>query len=456
MIKKLFTTKSMMILSALFTLLILPFATFAAGETSSVPSIGPVRVEFIIFALTLVGVALFHNKTMYVALTGLASIIIFTLIFNPKFDFIIHIFGGQVDGIIKEGEWRTLLNLIGLLFGFGILAKHFEESGIPKVLPKILPNDWKGGLVLLLFIMIISSFLDNIAAAMIGGTIAMVVFKGNVHVGFLAAIVAASNAGGAGSVVGDTTTTLMWIDGVNPLDVTHAFVGSLSGFLIFGIIASRQQHRLQPIIADASSNAKIDYKKIAIVVLILIGAILTNFLLDFPALGVWIAILIGATFSKTPWEEIKSSWQGTIFLVSLVFIASIMPVNELPPASLWSAFVLGFVSAVFDNIPLTKLCLEQGGYDWGILAYSVGFGGSMLWFGSSAGVALSNMYPEAKNTVKYISKGWHVTLAYIVSFFVMVTVVGWNPHAPHKKGAQTEKSITPNSENTITDSTSVK
>jgi Na+/H+ antiporter NhaD/arsenite permease-like protein len=293
--------------------------------------------------------------------------------------------------------------------------------------------------------MIISSFLDNIAAAMIGGTIAMVVFKGNVHVGFLAAIVAASNAGGAGSVVGDTTTTLMWIDGVNPLDVTHAFIGSLAGFLIFGIIGSRQQHRLQPIIADAAKNVKVDYSKIAIVVLILIGAILTNFLLDFPALGVWVAILIGATFSKTPWEEIKSSWQGTIFLVSLVFIASIMPVNELPPASLWSAFVLGFVSAVFDNIPLTKLCLEQGGYDWGILAYSVGFGGSMLWFGSSAGVALSNMYPEAKNTAKYVSKGWHVTLAYIVSFFVMVSIAGWNPHAPHKKGEKTETAAPTNS-----------
>jgi hypothetical protein len=83
--------------------------------------------------------------------------------------------------------------------------------------------------------------------------------------------------------------------------------------------------------------------------------------------------------------------------------------------------------------------LEQGGYDWGILAYAVGFGGSMLWFGSSAGVALSNMYPvgfetpfEAKSVTKYVKSGWHVTVAYIVGFFVMLAVVGWNPHAPHK------------------------
>ena len=115
-----------------------------------------------------------------------------------------------------------------------------------------------------------------------------------------------------------------------------------------------------------------------------------------------------------------------------------MPVEELPPASWQSAFALGFVSAVFDNIPLTKLCLEQGGYDWGMLAYSVGFGGSMIWFGSSAGVALSNMYPEAKNTFNYIKKGWHVTVAYVIGFFVMLGTLGWQPHTPHKKQHQTD------------------
>ena len=161
-----------------------------------------------------------------------------------------------------------------------------------------------------------------------------------------------------------------------------------------------QQHKFQPIIKDAKPGVKVDWVKILIVALILAGAILTNFLLDFPALGVWIAILIGSLLRKTPWGELKNAWMGTVFLMSLVTIASLMPVEELPPASWMSAFALGFVSAVFDNIPLTKLCLEQGGYDWGILAYTVGFGGSMIWFGSSAGVALSNMYPEAKNTVK--------------------------------------------------------
>ena len=80
------------------------------------------------------------------------------------------------------------------------------------------------------------------------------------------------------------------------------------------------------------------------------------------------------------------------------------------------------MSAVFDNIPLTKLALEQGGYDWGVLAYAVGFGGSMIWFGSSAGVAITNLFPEARSVGAWLRGGWHVALAY---------VVGFAPHAGH-------------------------
>jgi len=121
-----------------------------------------------------------------------------------------------------------------------------------------------------------------------------------------------------------------------------------------------------------------------------------------------------------------------VFLLSLVTCASLMPVEKLPLASWHTTLGLGFVSAVFDNIPLTALALTQGGYDWGMLAYAVGFGGSMIWFGSSAGVGLSNMYPEAKSVGRWLREGWHVTVAYVIGFFVMLALVGWQPHAPHK------------------------
>lgn len=278
--------------------LIIPSVSFAA-QAGQMLTLGGIRLEFILFALTLLGVALFHHYTMFVSLAGLAAIVASKYVFLDDFSFIEHMMGGHGH----EGEWRIMLNLFGLLSGFAILAKHFDESHLPKVLPKYLPDDWKGGFVLLVMIFITSGFLDNIAAAMIGGAIAYVVFRQRVHIGYLAAIVAASNAGGSGSVVGDTTTTLMWIDGVSQMNVLHAYIAATISLVIFGVIASKQQDRYQRIVKDGPASVQVEWKKIGVVALILLLAVVTNYTLDFPALGVWGAILVGALIVKTPWRE---------------------------------------------------------------------------------------------------------------------------------------------------------
>ncbi len=394
---------------------------------------GPIHIigiplEFILFGLTLAGVAVFHHHTLRVAISGMMVILLYKFSFTD-FSLVEHIIGSESH----EGEWNILLNLFGLLTGFTILADIFEHSGLPKKLPNYLPNDWKGGMVLLFMIAILSSFLDNIAAAMIGGAVAHVVYNGKVHIGYIAAIVASSNAGGAGSVVGDTTTTMMWIDGVSAYDVLHAYYASGPAIIFLGIVASIQQQKYQPIIKKVTAEVTINWTGLLIVCMILGGAISTNILLDFPAVGVWAAILLGSMIIPLNWKLLPGAVAGSVFLLSLVLSASMMPVNELPAASWQSALTLGFVSSVFDNIPLTKLALEQGGFDWGVLAYCVGFGGSMIWFGSSAGVAISNMYPEARSVFQWLKHGWHVIVAYIIGFVVLMMLHGWHPHPSHKE-----------------------
>jgi Na+/H+ antiporter NhaD/arsenite permease-like protein len=416
----------------LMLLTLIPLFTFAEGASAG-PSIGGIRIEFILFGLLLLGVALFHHHTFYVALSGFGVIVLYKLFFVTGFDWYEKFLGSHpfiqqlIHKDLRGGEWGILINLLGLLLGFALLAEIFKETRIPDKLPDFLPSDWKGPFVLLILVFILSAFLDNIAAALIGGTIALVVFNGKVHIGYLAAIVAASNAGGSGSVVGDTTTTMMWIEGVNPLEVLHAFIAAAVALLISAWFASWQQQKNQPIQKHSRKGVKVDFVKLLIVLMILIGAILSNFLYDMPALGVWLALLLGSLVSKLPWKELKFVIKGTIFLLCLVTCASLMPVEELPEASWSTAFILGFVSAVFDNIPLTKLCLDQGHFDWGMLAYTVGYGGSMIWFGSSAGVAITNDFPEARNVGLWLRKGWHVTTAYIIGFFVLLTFWGWHP-----------------------------
>ena len=423
------------VFAPLFILLVQPLAAFAADG----PAIAGIPVDFILFGLTLLGVALFHHYVLQVALTGLATIVTYKILFTGFKT------GDGIAGFAAHmgHEWVLLVNLLCLLVGFALLARHFEDSGVPEVLPKLLPEGWLGPFFLLVIIFVLSGFLDNIAAALIGGTVAASVFKRKVHIGYLAAIVAASNAGGAGSVVGDTTTTMMWIDGVSPLHVLPAYLPAAIATAVFGVPAALLQHKHMAISRDFHAQHHIDWARVGIVVFILVSAIATNVTVNlkftamadhFPFLGVavWVALLLALPLRKPEWKLVPDAFKGSIFLLALVTCASMMPVEKLPPASWPSALTLGFVSSVFDNIPLTALALKQGGFDWAFLAYAVGFGGSMLWFGSSAGVAVSNLFPEAKSVGQWLRHGWFIPVGYVIGFFTMLLIMGWNPHEAHK------------------------
>jgi Na+/H+ antiporter NhaD/arsenite permease-like protein len=391
-------------------------------------------IDFVLFGLMLAGIALFHHHTLQVALTGVAAIMLYELAS-----------GGLDTGPGLEGlalhlahEWVTLANLLGLLLGFALLAQHFEDSNVPSQLPRILPSTWHGAFLLLALVFVLSSFLDNIAAALIGGAMAHAVFRGKVHIGYLAAIVAASNAGGAGSVIGDTTTTMMWIRGVAPGEVLHAYWAAVPALLVCGLVAAHQQHKHSPMVKEHLRALPFDWPRLGVVAFTLLAVIAANVTtnLRFPSLTerlpvvgltACVAILVASLVRQPAWRLLPTALKNSTFLLALVLSASMMPVEQLPSPSWESALGLGFVSAVFDNIPLTALALSQGGYDWSVLAYAVGYGGSMVWFGSSAGVALSNTYPEAKSVARWFTQGWHVTLAYVVGFLVMLALHGWHP-----------------------------
>jgi Na+/H+ antiporter NhaD/arsenite permease-like protein len=392
-----------------------------------------VPVEFVLFAATLLGVAFWHQRALAVAATGLLLITLSKLA-GSGFDG-----GSGLDGLITHlaHEWVVLANLGGLLLGFALLSRHFEQSQAPAMLPRFLPSGQAGPFVLLIMVFVLSSFLDNIAAALIGGTMARTLFP-SVHLGFLAGIVAAANAGGSGSVVGDTTTTMMWIEGVSPASVFPGYIAAVTALAVSGVCAARQQHAHAPMAPSVVGVIPMDWGRLGVVAAILIAAVLANVLVNtrypavaasFPFLGatVWTVLLATAAIRRPDWSVLREAAKGTAFLLSLVLAASLMPVDELPEASWQTTLGLGFVSAVFDNIPLTAIALTQGGYDWGMLAYAVGYGGSIIWFGSSAGVAVSNLFPEARSTGRWLRQGWHVPVAYVAGFLMLLWTLGWHP-----------------------------
>lgn len=393
-----------------------------------------IPIEFVLFGLVLVGVAAFHRRALVVAASGAIAIAVYKLLFSSFAS------GPGLGGLLDHlaHEWVILANLLLLLVGFALLAAHFEDSGVPAILPRWLPDNWLGGLVLLALVFLLSGFLDNIAAAMVGGAIAHSVFRGKVHVAFVVGLVSSANAGGAGSVLGDTTTTMMWIAGIPPTAVLEAYLAAAVAFLIFAVPAAIIQQRHSPIQRDVGAGIRIDWSRVGMVAGILLSAVAVNIFVNtrfreaadqFPFLGATVAaaILVTAPIRRPQWALLGPAAAGAAFLLFLVLCASMMPVESLPAASWQTVLGLGFLSSVFDNIPLTALALKQGGYDWGFLAYAVGFGGSMMWFGSSAGVALTNMYPEARSFRLWMRYGWYALVAYLIGFLALLVTLGFHP-----------------------------
>jgi hypothetical protein len=193
--------------------------------------------------------------------------------------------------------------------------------------------------------------------------------QGRVHIGYLAAIVAASNAGGAGSVVGDTTTTMMWIAGVAArCEVLEAYIASAWRCCSSACPAAKQQHAYQPIQKDARCRHHVDWTRSASSC-ILLAAVAVNVVQPQQSCGA--RPLAGPRHGRGGWR----SWSRRRCAPDLEpaarrvqgqrvpAVAGVVRVDDaggaLPLASWQTALGLGFVSAVFDNIPLTALASSR-------------------------------------------------------------------------------------------------
>ena len=144
-----------------------------------------IPVEFVLFAVTLLGVAVLHSRALEVAATGLAAVIELTSSRR----------GVSTAWPGWRGSWRTSATSgrCSPTCACCCWASHCcggtsRRATCRGRLPDLLPDDWRGAFLLLVLVFVLSSFLDNIAAALIGGTVAKSVFRGRVHVGYIAAI----------------------------------------------------------------------------------------------------------------------------------------------------------------------------------------------------------------------------------------------------------------------------
>ena len=116
--------------------------------------------------------------------------------------------------------------------------------------------------------------------------------------------------------------------------------------------------------------------------------------MGFPCLG--IVPLIFLTAFEWQWAPIKEGGSAASFLLPLIVAAGFINLGLIIPHDVLTSqgmvISTAWISAIIDNIPVTKVLFEADVGHWALLAFCVGVGGSFTYFGSTTSVAVIEGY----------------------------------------------------------------
>jgi len=307
----------------------------------------------------------------------------------------------------------------------------------------------------------ISPVADNLTTALILSTVLITIDKDNKAFIVPAAvnIVVAANAGGAWSPFGDITTLMVWVDGKGAFtDFLFLFPASILGWGVTAFLLSRfvpEGH--PPFSADEKKVEILEGGKqiIGLFALTIVLAVLSHQLLHLPAMwGMMFGLAILKLYvyflnKKNRHLDDDSSDNKTINAFSwiakiendtlLFFFGILAAVGGLHFlgfleyfTALYSQFGatavnigVGFLSAVVDNVPVMSAVLKASPdmgatahAQWMLVTLTAGVGGSLISFGSAAGVGVMGKLHGIYTFASHMKLAWTVLVGYIVSVSV--------------------------------------
>lgn len=378
---------------------------------------------------------------------------------------ILHHTGKIAELILFLLSAMTIVKLIDLHKGFDLIGNWIRTKKRSRLL-------WN--LALLAFIL--SPLIDSLTAAIVVVTINQKIVseeaireEPNLHLLYAGVIIIAANAGGAWSPIGAVTTTMLWIaNKVSAVKVAVALVipSVLCAAVPVYILSKRKEmagslELMEPSAGDFMAQKELRSKLMLVVagIAFLSVPVLKTILHLPPYIGMMLALAAVWLVSERvhPSETFEDGQEGkkgmmtgkkalsrvemssVLFFAGVLFAVAALEFTGVLTSmagffNTWigdfsaTAFLMGLISAVMDNVPLTAamIGMYQEPYDaylWHVLAYCVATGGSILVIGSAAGVAVMEM--------EEISFGWYfknitflAAIGYIAGF-AAVCAIGW-------------------------------
>jgi len=383
----------------------------------------------------------------------LAGTFIFMLI---AFYYVLH----GMDMHLVHNQAQHLILEIAEIFFFLFVAMTYIESMIHmNVFDKLKYNlvskgytyrklFWVTGLLAFF----ISPIADNLTTALILSTVLITIEKENRA--FLVPgainIVVAANAGGAWSPFGDITTLMAWTSGKGEfVDFLFLFPASVLGYLATASILSRfVPDEVPPFDASKEENpvmmkgAKV---VIGLGIFTIFAAVMSHQVLHLPAM--W-GMMFGLSLLKMYDYRLKKihgkgfdvfnsmakienntlmfffgilAAVGALYFIGWLALASVVYNPDVLGPTL-SNIGVGFLSAIVDNVPVMSAVLKanptMGLEQWMLVTLTAGVGGSLISFGSAAGVGVMGKLPGIYTFGAHMKYSWTILIGYIVSVSV--------------------------------------
>ncbi len=382
-----------------------------------------------------------------------------------------------LDGALLHHEIELLIYEIAGIFFFLFVAMTYIEAMIDRNVFSTLRYSlvskgynykklfWITGLLAFF----ISPVADNLTTALILSTVLITIDKENRAFIVPAAvnIVVAANAGGAWSPFGDITTLMVWVDGKGAfVDFLYLFPASILGWLITAFLLSR-------FIPDANPPFSEDEKEVHIApggkiimglfAFTIASAVLCHQLLHLPAMwGMMFGLAILKLYVYKMGRRVRYDSDGIAcpkvnvfaFIAKiendtlLFFFGILAAVGGLHFLGFLEYFTdlyaqfgatavnigVGFLSAIVDNVPVMSAVLKSNPdmgaspqAQWMLVTLTAGVGGSLISFGSAAGVGVMGKLHGIYTFGAHLKLAWTVLVGYIVSvavWYVQFMILG--------------------------------
>lgn len=390
---------------------------------------------------------------------------------------LLHHLGKTAEILIFLMGAMAIVEIIDFFDGFGTIKNYVKTKNKRKLL-------WFFSILAF----ILSAIIDNLTTTIVLVTIVQKVIKDRqLRLWFAGIVVIAANAGGAWSPIGDVTTTMLWIGNkvTTPALIQQVLLPSIACVAVPTLIASRLSSFKGEVEADDELEVKGSTSKYGSTMLFL-GLAFIIFVPVFktvthlpPYVGMMLSLAIVAIFAEifsrrkfalttlnqeddneVAYHSPLHHSLGRIEMPSILFFLGIlMAVAALESIGMLFHFaeslsnsvpmlgteptgekisdlviiILGFASAVIDNVPLVaaSMGMFSVGIDdsvWHFIAFSAGTGGSMLIIGSAAGVVAMGM--EKIDFFWYLKKiAWLAMIGFLSGSVVFILMRNFVLHA---------------------------